>query len=638
MPPQSYHEDLSVVDPRVLRTGLSMLLRGAWEHKRIFGWSFVAGIAFALLQVYSATVLGHVTNNLIVPAFENGRPGLGTIVSGAAIVFVIAACRAIAVAGRRVFASLTQFALYADYRHRLNRQYTDLPLAWHRRHPTGQLLSNVSADVEAMWFVMAPFPFALGTVAMLIYAVISILSADLWLGLVALILIPSIVVINVMYQRVASPLVTRGQQLRAEVSQVAHESFDGAGVVKALGREDQETTRFAEASHRLRDVLIRIGYVRGWFDPMMDALPSVGVVAVIAVGAWRIKVGAIDTGTLIEVSYLFTLMALPLRSIGWVLGDLPRLVVGWGRVRKVLEATADHDFGSKSMAEGGPVPVAFENVGFRYHDGADPHEMPDADVARADIEGTPLVLDGVTLRLDPHEGSRVIAVVGTTGSGKSTLTMLATRLMDVDAGAVRLDGHPVGQYADGAIAQQTALVLQQAFVFDDSVRGNVTLGGHYDDVAVWRALHLAQAEKFVRRLPDGLDTMLGERGGSLSGGQRQRIALARAVLREPRLLVLDDATSAVDPTVELAILDGLRSEQVGASILVVAYRKATIALADEVIFLSHGRIAGQGTHEELSATIPEYRALVNAYDEAAIARRLLEQAEDDTELCEGVRS
>jgi len=634
----SYSANLSVTDPRVLRTGMTVLLRGSWEHKRVFGWSFLSGIVFALLQVYSATVLGHVTNNLIVPAFQHGRPAFGAVVSGAILVLLIAIGRAIAVAARRVFAALTQFSLYADYRHRLNRQYTDLPLAWHRRHPTGQLLSNVNADVEAMWFVMAPFPFALGTVAMLIYAIISILSADLWLGMVALILIPTIIVINVAYQHVVSPLITRAQQLRAEVSQVAHESFDGAAVVKALGREEQETTRFAEASHRLRDSLIRVGYVRGWFDPMMDALPSIGVVAVIAIGAWRIKAGAIDTGTLVQVSYLFTLMALPLRSIGWVLGELPRLVVGWGRVRKVLEAKADHDFGSKSMADGGPVPVAFENVGFRYHDGADPREMPDADVARADAEGSPLVLDGVTLRLDPRNGSRVIAVVGTTGSGKSTLTMLATRLMDVDTGAVHLDGRPVGQYADGAIPEQTALVLQQAFVFDDSVRANVTLGGDYDDAAVWRALRLAQAETFVRRLPDGLDTVLGERGGSLSGGQRQRIALARAVLREPRLLVLDDATSAVDPTVELAILDGLRSEQVGASILVVAYRKATIALADEVIFLSHGRIAGQGTHEELSATNPEYRALVNAYDEAAIARRLLEQPEDDAELAEGVSS
>ena len=239
----------------------------------------------------------------------------------------------------------------------------------------------------------------------------------------------------------------------------------------------------------------------------------------------------------------------------------------------------------------------------------------------------------MSLRLEPNSGTRVIAVVGTTGSGKSTLTMLATRLMDVESGAVHLDGHPVEHYADGAIPEQAALVLQQAFVFDDSVRGNVTLGADYDDEAVWGALRLAQAETFVRRLPDGLDTGLGERGGSLSGGQRQRIALARAILREPRLLVLDDATSAVDPTVELAILDGLRSEQVDASILVVAYRKATIALADEVIFLSHGRIAGQGTHEELSATNAEYRALVNAYDEAAIAHQLLEQPED--ELTEG---
>ena len=273
-PPSSYHEDLSIADSRVLRTGLSVLFRGAWDHKRTFAWSFFFGIAFALLQVYSAKVLGDVTENLIVPAFTEGRPAFATIVTGASAVFAVAVFRAVAVAGRRVFAAFTQFSLYADYRHRLNRQYTDLPLAWHRRHPTGQLLSNVNADVEAMWFVMAPFPFALGTVAMLVYALISIVAADVWLGLVAIILIPTIIAINVIYQRIASPLVTRGQQFRAEVSQVAHESFDGAAVVKALGREQQETERFADASHRLRDAIIRVGYVRGWFDPMMDALPE----------------------------------------------------------------------------------------------------------------------------------------------------------------------------------------------------------------------------------------------------------------------------------------------------------------------------------------------------------------------------
>ncbi len=622
----SYHEDLSITDPRVLRTGLGRLFRGSWEHRRLFGWSFVCGIAFALLQVYSATVLGHVTDELIVPSFERGRPAIGAVVTGAAAIFAVAVGRAVMVAGRRVFAAMTQYALYADYRHRLTRQYVGLPLAWHRRHPTGQLLSNVNADVEAMWFVMAPFPFALGTIAMLVYALIQVTLTDAWMGLVAFVLIPTILLANVIYQRIASPLVTRGQQLRAEVSQVAHESFDGAAVVKALGREDQETDRFAGSSHRLRDAIIQVGYVRGWFDPLMDGLPNLGTIVVIAVGAWRIKVGAIDTGSLVAVAYLFTLLALPLRSIGWVLGDLPRLVVGWGRVRKVLEARSDQRHGSETLAAEGPVSLAFREVSFRYHDGAAAAELPDADSARTDNPGTPLVLDGVDLRLDPSGGSRVVALVGSTGSGKSTATMLATRLMDVDAGVVELDGRAVEDYRRDAIPERAALVLQQAFVFDDTVRANVSLGDDYSDDEVWAALALAQAETFVRRLPEGLATELGERGGSLSGGQRQRLALARAVIRRPRLLVLDDATSAVDPTVELAILDGLRSSEVTAAILVVAYRKATIALADEVIFLAHGRVSGRGTHEQLLETLPEYRALVNAYDEAAIAHALLESS------------
>jgi len=620
-----------------------VLFRGSWKHRRLFAWAFISGVAFALLQVYSATVIGQVTDEVIVPAFEHGNPGLGAVVSGAALIFWVAIGRAITVAGRRVLAAMTQFSLYADYRHQLARQYIELPLSWHRRHPTGQLMSNVNADVEAMWFVMAPFPFALGTVAMLIYALGSIATSDLWLGVIAFVLIPVIITINVFYQRVAAPLVTRGQRLRAEVSEVAHESFDGANVVKALGREAQETTRFTDSSFRLRDAMIRVGYVRGWFDPMMDALPNLGVIAVIVIGAWRIQQGVIDTGTLVSVSYLFTLMALPLRSIGWVLGDLPRLVVGWGRVRTVLQARSDRSFGDAQVATGGPVAMEFDRVSFRYHDGGShgrqalttaPASGRAAQSAGAD---SPLVLDQVDARLDPAAGARVVALVGATGSGKSTMALLATRLMDVDDGVVVLDGRPVSDYADEAIPAQVATALQQAFIFDDSVRDNVTLGEPYDDEQVWAALRIAQADRFVHGLSAGLDTVLGERGGSLSGGQRQRIALARAIVRQPRLLVLDDATSACDPTVEAAILDGLRA--LDTSVLVVAYRKATIALADEVVFLADGRVAGRGRHRDLLATNAAYRSLVNAYDEAAIARALLEEsgADEDADETAGAR-
>jgi ATP-binding cassette, subfamily B, bacterial len=234
------------------------------------------------------------------------------------------------------------------------------------------------------------------------------------------------------------------------------------------------------------------------------------------------------------------------------------------------------------------------------------------------------LLRGVDFDVRP---GRTVALVGATASGKSTLTSLMTRLVDPDAGRIRIDGHDVKGLRKGALPRDVALVPQTAFMFDDTVRGNVTLGADVSDADVWAALRTAQADGFVAALPDGIDTKLGERGTSLSGGQRQRLSLARALVRRPRLLILDDATSAVDPEVEARILASLRDSRDGhgdgdddgsaASLVVVAYRKATISLADEVVHLEDGRIVGRGTHAELLATSPAYAQLVNAYETEA---------------------
>ena len=254
----------------------------------------------------------------------------------------------------------------------------------------------------------------------------------------------------------------------------------------------------------------------------------------------------------------------------------------------------------------------FENVNLEYDDEAGRERSSEP------------ALHEVSFAADPDKGSRVLAVVGSTGSGKSTLTLLASRLLDPTKGRILLDGHDMQGLSTESLHSSVALALQQAFIFDDSVRENIALGGTFTDEQIWRALEIAQAREFVEGLGEELETVLGERGGSLSGGQRQRLALARALVREPRLLILDDATSACDPAIEAAILNGIRTHMTNSTLLVVAYRKSTISIADRVVFMSGGTVKGIGTHEELSERDPEYSSLVNAYDEAAIAHNLLE--------------
>jgi len=578
----------------VVLRGLRILWISVREEPRIFAVSALGSAVFGLMTVGSAYVLGAITGRVIVPAFDSGDVKSGALGLAAAAILAVSLLKVIGILGRRLGAGIMQYRLQATYRRRVTRKYLELPLAWHQRHPTGALLSNANSDVEATWYPIAPFPFAVGVVFMVGVAATALFLTDWIMALIGLLVFPAVFSLNVAYSRRMSPRMTRAQQLRADLSALAHESFDGALVVKTLGREAAEAERFGGQARELRDALVRVGRVRGLFDPLMEALPNLGTLVVLMVGAVRLSSGAVTVQDVVSVAFLFTVLAFPLRAIGWVLGELPRSVVGWDRVQFVLTADGSMPFGERTLPAGRPAALALRDVSFAY-------------------EGAEQVLHGVSFDLKP---GRTVAMVGPTGSGKSTLTTLVSRLVDVDSGRVELDGVDVRELAAGAVSGTVALVPQTTFVFDDTVRGNVTLGLDVGDDEVWAALRLAQAEKFVRALPDGLDTRVGERGTSLSGGQRQRLALARALVRRPRLLVLDDATSSVDPAVEAAILRGLRSSSLAATVLVVAYRQATIGLADEVVYLEHGRVLARGSHAELLAGTPGYAHLVTAYADA----------------------
>jgi ABC-type multidrug transport system fused ATPase/permease subunit len=579
-----------------VRRGFRHIGRAVSEQRGIFTLAVLGSSLYGGMTVASAYVIGGITDRVLLPAFHDGATTASALTLAALAIIVVAVLKIVGILGRRLFAGIMSYRLMADYRRRVTGQYLRLPLSWHQRHPTGQLLSNANSDVESSWYFVSPLPFACGALVMVAITVVALVLTDPLLAIVGLVVFPLVFAVNAVYSQVMSPRMQRAQQLRAEVSEIAHESFDAALVVKTLGREDDEAGRFAVKADELRDGLVAVGRVRGLFDPMMEALPNLGTLAVLLVGADRVAAGATQAGDLVSIAYLFTLLALPIRAIGWVLADLPRAMAGFDRVTPVLEATGEIPHGPDAAPTGDTgAALGLRDVGFRY-DGA----------ARATLQG---------VTFDVAAG-RTLAVVGPTGSGKSTLAGLLVRLVDPHDGAVLLDRVDLRTLREGEVSSQVAFVAQSTFLFDDTVRDNVTLGGEYTDEQVREALRIAAADTFVARLPEGLDTRVGERGATLSGGQRQRLALARAVLRRPRLLVLDDATSAVDPSVEARILDALRATDRPATVVVVAYRQATIALADEVVWIENGRLIARGTHAELLAQVPGYARLVRAYSPA----------------------
>ena len=608
--------------PAILRQGLRVIWIGIRQQKPMFTLAVVGAAVWAAATVATATAIGYVTDTVVAPAVQEGRVTVGGLWTIFLVLLAVLLVNVIGVVTRRVAASVAGFNLQASYRNRVTRQYLRLPLSWHHRHPSGQLLSNAHADIEASWQVFNPLPMAIGVIVMLVIGGGQMIAVDLYLALIGFLVFPLLFAANLVFQRFMSPRITKAQQLRAEVAEVAHESFEAGLLVKAMGREREESNRFGGVTYDLRDSLISVGRTRGVFEPVIEGIPVLGTLAVLAVGTARVASGDLSAADVVQVAYLFSILAHPVRALGWVLAELPRAVVGYRRVDSVLQARGGMEFGTGELPREGAAHSLSQDVSYAYAESTGRAVLGSEEqtaVVAAD-EATPQrtpAIRGVTL--DVPAGSTT-ALVGPTGSGKSTLTNVVLRLIDPDSGTVRLDGIDLRSVRHGEIPAVGTLVAQQTFMFDDSIRGNVTLGGDYSDELVWDALRIARADGFVSELDGGLDAVVGERGGTLSGGQRQRIALARAIVRRPRLLVLDDATSAVDPAIEQAILAGLRASGDGMTVLVVAYRMATIQLADTIVYLEQGQVVDEGTHQTLLARCEGYGDLVHAYAREAAER------------------
>jgi ATP-binding cassette subfamily B protein len=550
-------------------------------HPRPFAIAFSGAAVFALATVASSFAIRWVIDNVIIVRFEEGDVATGAVITGFSMIIGIGLVRAVGVVFRRAFASMGMWRVAQTYTNQVLDKLVTQPLGWHRRHADGDLVARAGVDTEATVSVIAPIPFASSTVVMIFVSTIWLFLIDIPLGLLAIVVFPILIGTNVVYERSVAVYFTEAQERLGKFSAGVHESFEGIQLIKSYGAENRETQRLADLAGDVLTPRITAIKMRSWFEALLDLIPTLTSIALVVIGAVRVQSGDVTVGEFSSVIFLFTLLVLPLRLIGYALSELPRSMAAWTRIQAVLSEPVEPDPRRGIAVAAAGVGVVFRAVGFSHAD-ADNQALHD-----------------VTMTLP--SGS-ITAVVGPTGSGKSTLADLAAGLVAPTSGQIEIT------------AGQRSIVFQEAFLLAGTVRDNIEFGTEFGDDEIWEALRIAAADDFVRGLAGQLDTVVGERGVSLSGGQRQRVALARALVRQPALLILDDTTSALDPATESKVLDNMRTALASTTVMLVASRPSTVALADDVVFLSAGAVTGHGTHEELLASHDDYRELVAAFE------------------------
>ena len=595
-----YKPPRRTIDPDQSKGWIKRVLPIVYAHWFAFTMALSMALVGIIAKVMIPRWVGYAINEGLVPPASKRVPLSHFVI----VLAVLAVIGFISGAISRYFLFRCAYSLDYDLRVLMYRHLSRMSFSFYDRVESGQLISRANSDIRSVQIFLAFGPYFMVQFALFIIAVYYMIQINVVLTLIALVTIPFVYRVGVTMRSWMFPLSWLTMSRLAEIATIVDENINGVRVVKSFAAEKEQIGKLSASAERLRWVSVKTMWARARYGPLMENLTRLGEAGIILYGGILVIDGKIGPGDLLVFLTYLALLQAPFRMLGFILMMQQRAAASAGRIYEVLDEVADiRDApGAVDLVEA-RGDVEFRNVSFTYKDG-------------------PLVFDGLDLTVP---AGQTIAIVGRTGSGKTTLAELVPRFYDVDAGTVLVDGHDVRDLTVASLRSHVAFCFDEPFLFSTSIRDNIAYGrpdATMDEIV--DAARRAGAHEFIVGLSEGYDTIVGERGYTLSGGQRQRVAIARTIVENPAILVLDDATSAIDVKIEMLIHDALREVMAGRTTLIIAHRLSTISLAQRVVLLEGGRVVADGTHLELMATEPRY------------ARVLAHLEEDDEAKAEAV--
>ena len=556
---------------------------GIKENRKSFVISMGSAVVWCFLIVIQPYIIKRIIDDAIV--LEN-RQMLIILIS---FMLIAGYLRASTIGIRRYFSMHVSYNVEAGIRNRIFTHMQKLAYNFHDKVPTGELMARASSDASQVRLAFAIAPLATANILLLVILSITLLSLSLPLGALVLLSIPAVLWLASNFSSKALGISLRVKEAEAQMTTEVEEQLGGIRVVKAFGNEDLAASKVETAISSIYDTSLEYLNLRTKFVPMFELIPMVITLLVLLLGGYLSINEFITLGDFIAFTQYVFLLLWPLRITAWFLSEIPSSVTAGNRILDLLNESPSIVDGSsdETFPETGNGSLKFSNVDFRY--------------------GDDKIFDNLSFEI---EGKKTVAIVGSTGSGKSTLAYLLPRLYDIESGKIEIDGDDIHNVKLDELRSQVSLAFEESFLFSNSARENISLGSdEASQEQVENAALIARAHEFIAQLPESYETKVGERGYGLSGGQRQRIALARAILRKPRILILDDALSAVDASTEEEIRNELKQVMSNMTTLIITNRVPTIELCDEVIFLENGKVRGQGSHNKLIEEIQSYKSL-----------------------------